>query len=152
MSEPVVSPSVGATSRYVHRPVADKLNRAMPHVRSMLTAMRDETETRRWPTVRPRFEGSRTLPRSAPAFISTHTATASVRAANPTTSSGSGITSPLPGFFTMRPLPCTAQPWQTLPPDRAEPEGRSAWIQDGCGPSRSNRRFEARSPWLCRRL
>src|ERR1019366_2787444 len=26
---------------YVHHPVADKLNRAMPHVRSMLTAMRD---------------------------------------------------------------------------------------------------------------
>ena len=41
MSEPVVNPSKGPTSRYVHRPVADKLNRAMPHVRSMLTAMRD---------------------------------------------------------------------------------------------------------------
>jgi hypothetical protein len=41
MSEPTVNPSTGATSRYVHRPVADKLNRAMPHVRSMLTAMRD---------------------------------------------------------------------------------------------------------------
>ncbi len=41
MSEPTVNPSMGATSRYVHRPVADKLNRAMPHVRSMLTAMRD---------------------------------------------------------------------------------------------------------------
>jgi hypothetical protein len=40
MSEPTVNPSKGATSRYVHRPVADKLNRAMPHVRSMLTAMR----------------------------------------------------------------------------------------------------------------
>jgi hypothetical protein len=40
MSEPTVNPSVGSTSRYVHRPVADKLNRAMPHVRSMLTAMR----------------------------------------------------------------------------------------------------------------
>jgi hypothetical protein len=39
MSEPTVHPSMG--SRYVHRPVADKLNRAMPHVRSMLTAMRD---------------------------------------------------------------------------------------------------------------
>jgi hypothetical protein len=41
MSEPTVNPSMG--SRYVHRPVADKLNRAMPHVRSMLTAMRDRT-------------------------------------------------------------------------------------------------------------
>src|SRR5260370_14592180 len=41
MSEPTVNSSMGATSRYVHRPVADKLNRAMPHVRSMLTAMRD---------------------------------------------------------------------------------------------------------------
>ena len=39
MSEPTVNPSMGSTSRYVHRPVADKLNRAMPHVRSMLTAM-----------------------------------------------------------------------------------------------------------------
>jgi len=41
MSEPTVNPSKGSTSRYVHRPVADKLNRAMPHVRSMMTAMRD---------------------------------------------------------------------------------------------------------------
>jgi hypothetical protein len=41
MSEPAVHPSLGSTSRYVHRPVADKLNRAMPHVRSMLTAMRE---------------------------------------------------------------------------------------------------------------
>jgi hypothetical protein len=41
MSEPTINPAKGATSRYVHRPVADKLNRAMPHVRSMLTAMRD---------------------------------------------------------------------------------------------------------------
>ena len=41
MSEPTVNPAKGATSRYVHRPVADRLNRAMPHVRSMLTAMRD---------------------------------------------------------------------------------------------------------------
>ena len=39
--EPTANPSVGATLRYVHRPVADKLNRAIPHVRSMLTAMRD---------------------------------------------------------------------------------------------------------------
>src|SRR5260370_33162886 len=41
MSEPTGNSSRGATSRYVHRPVADKLNRAMPHVRSTLTAMRD---------------------------------------------------------------------------------------------------------------
>jgi hypothetical protein len=33
--------TLGATSRYVHRPVADKLNRAMPLVRSMQTAMRE---------------------------------------------------------------------------------------------------------------
>jgi hypothetical protein len=45
MSEPTVSPSKGATSRYVHRPVADKLNRAMPHVRSMLTAMQQHDRT-----------------------------------------------------------------------------------------------------------
>ena len=43
MSEPTVNPSIG--SRYVHRPVADKLNRAMPHVRSMLTAMRNRDRT-----------------------------------------------------------------------------------------------------------
>jgi hypothetical protein len=45
MSAPLVHPSMGATSRYVHRPVADKLNRAMPHVRSMLTAMRERDRT-----------------------------------------------------------------------------------------------------------
>ena len=45
MSEPSVNASNGATSRYVHRPVVDKLNRAMPHVRSMLTAMRDRDRT-----------------------------------------------------------------------------------------------------------
>ena len=45
MSEPTVNPSIGATARYLHRPVADKLNRAMPHVRSMLTAMRDRDRT-----------------------------------------------------------------------------------------------------------
>ena len=45
MSGPTVNPANGATSRYVHRPVADKLNRAMPHVRSMLTAMRDRDRT-----------------------------------------------------------------------------------------------------------
>jgi hypothetical protein len=45
MSEPAVNPSKGPASRYVHRPVADKLNRAMPHVRSMLTAMQDHDRT-----------------------------------------------------------------------------------------------------------
>src|SRR5664280_572908 len=45
LSEPTVNSANGATSRYVHRPVADKLNRAMPHVRSMLTAMRDRDRT-----------------------------------------------------------------------------------------------------------
>jgi hypothetical protein len=45
MSEPTVNSANGATSRYVHHPVADKLNRAMPHVRSMLTAMRDRDRT-----------------------------------------------------------------------------------------------------------
>src|ERR1035437_648779 len=45
MSEPTVHPSMRATSRYVPRPVADKLNRAMPYVRSMLTAMRDRDGT-----------------------------------------------------------------------------------------------------------
>ena len=44
MSESTVNPSKGA-SRYVHRPVADKLSRAMPHVRSMLTAMRERDRT-----------------------------------------------------------------------------------------------------------
>jgi hypothetical protein len=43
--ELTVNLSKGATSRYVHRPVADKLNRAMPHVRAMLTAMRDRDPT-----------------------------------------------------------------------------------------------------------
>ena len=33
--------SIHSESRYVHRPIADKLDRALPHVRSMLTAMRD---------------------------------------------------------------------------------------------------------------
>jgi hypothetical protein len=45
MSESTVNPSKGVSSRYVHRPVADKLTRAMPHVRSMLTAMRDRDLT-----------------------------------------------------------------------------------------------------------
>jgi hypothetical protein len=60
MSEPTVHPSMGATSRYVHRPIADKLNRAMPHVRSMLTAMRDRDPTipRLWRTARRPCGGS----------------------------------------------------------------------------------------------
>ena len=41
MSKPAVHPSRLATSRYVHRPVTDKLNRAIPHARSMLIAMRN---------------------------------------------------------------------------------------------------------------
>src|ERR1019366_4387985 len=45
MSERTVHPSMRATSRYIHRPVADKLNRAMPYVRSMLSAMRDRDRT-----------------------------------------------------------------------------------------------------------
>jgi hypothetical protein len=39
MSEPTAHSSM--RTRYVHRPIADKLNRAMPHIRSMLTAMRE---------------------------------------------------------------------------------------------------------------
>jgi hypothetical protein len=45
LHDAVDPPRMGATSRYVHRPAADKLNRAMPHVRSMLTAMRDRDRT-----------------------------------------------------------------------------------------------------------
>ncbi|HZM10049.1 MAG TPA: hypothetical protein VFC15_07550, partial [Candidatus Limnocylindrales bacterium] len=45
LAEPTVNPANGFTSRYVHHPVADKLNRAMPHVRLMLTAMRDRDRT-----------------------------------------------------------------------------------------------------------
>lgn len=41
MSELTVHALMKARSRYVHRPVAAKLNRAMPHVHSMLTAMRE---------------------------------------------------------------------------------------------------------------
>jgi hypothetical protein len=49
MSEPIVNSSRGVESRYVHRPAADKLNRAMPHVKAMLAAMRarDRTEALR---------------------------------------------------------------------------------------------------------
>src|ERR1035438_6488426 len=35
MSEPVVSPSKGVPPRYVDRPVADKLNRALPPQRAL---------------------------------------------------------------------------------------------------------------------
>lgn len=45
MSESTVNPSKAASSRYVHRLVADKLDRAMPHVRSMLTATREHDRT-----------------------------------------------------------------------------------------------------------
>ena len=45
MSEPTVNPAKGSGARYVHRPVADKLNRAMPHARSMLKAMRNRDRT-----------------------------------------------------------------------------------------------------------
>jgi hypothetical protein len=43
--EPTEVRSIGVTSRYFPHSVADKLNRAMPHVRSMLTAMRDRDRT-----------------------------------------------------------------------------------------------------------
>lgn len=46
MVGPTVNPSVRTMSRYTHRPVADKLNRAMPHIRSMLAAMRDRDRTK----------------------------------------------------------------------------------------------------------
>lgn len=45
MSKPPVNAFRAATSRYVHRPVVNKLNGAMPHVRSMLTAMKDRDRT-----------------------------------------------------------------------------------------------------------
>src|SRR4249919_355361 len=45
MSESTVNPSQGASSRSVHRSAADKLNRAMPHVRSMLVAMWEHDRT-----------------------------------------------------------------------------------------------------------
>jgi hypothetical protein len=45
MSESTVNPSKGAPSQYLDRPDADRLNRAMPHVRSMLTAMWDRDLT-----------------------------------------------------------------------------------------------------------
>jgi hypothetical protein len=39
MARPTANPSKAATSRYVHRPVVNKLIGAMPHVRPMLIAM-----------------------------------------------------------------------------------------------------------------
>ena len=41
MSKPPANPLRAATSRYVHRPVVNKLNGAIPHVRFMLTAMQE---------------------------------------------------------------------------------------------------------------
>lgn len=41
ISEPTVNPLSGMASRYVHRPATDKLNRAMPYLRSMLAAMKE---------------------------------------------------------------------------------------------------------------
>ena len=43
MSESTANPSAGG---YVHRPVAEKLNRAMPHARSMLIGMWEHDCTR----------------------------------------------------------------------------------------------------------
>src|ERR1035437_6607942 len=45
MSEPTVNQSMGATSRYFRHRVRDNVNRAIPHFRSMLTAMRDRAPT-----------------------------------------------------------------------------------------------------------
>jgi hypothetical protein len=45
MTKPTVHPLKGPTSRYVHRPVVEKLNRALPHAQFMLTAMRDHDRT-----------------------------------------------------------------------------------------------------------
>ena len=41
MSKPAVNPARLTASRYVHCPVTEKLNRATPHLRAMLKAMRD---------------------------------------------------------------------------------------------------------------
>lgn len=43
MSKPIVLPLMA--SRYIHRPLADKLNRAVPYLRSMLTAMQEHDRT-----------------------------------------------------------------------------------------------------------
>jgi hypothetical protein len=45
MSTPTVHPTRSATSRYVHRPVVEKMNRALPHAQFMLTAMRAHDRT-----------------------------------------------------------------------------------------------------------
>ena len=45
MVEMSVNPAKKASPRCVHRPVADKLNRAMPHVRSMLIGMWEHDRT-----------------------------------------------------------------------------------------------------------
>jgi hypothetical protein len=45
MAKPTVHPSKAAASRYIHRPIVDRLNRALPHGRSMLTAMRERNRT-----------------------------------------------------------------------------------------------------------
>ena len=45
MVEMSVNRSKDATSRYVQRPVAGNLNRAMPHVQSTLTAMSERDRT-----------------------------------------------------------------------------------------------------------
>jgi hypothetical protein len=45
MSKPPVNPLRAVTSRYVHQPIVNKLNGAMPHVWSMLAAMRDRDRT-----------------------------------------------------------------------------------------------------------
>jgi hypothetical protein len=45
MVEMSVNPSKGELSRYVRHQFADKLNRAMPHIRSMLTAMWERDPT-----------------------------------------------------------------------------------------------------------
>jgi hypothetical protein len=45
MTEMFLNPSKGVSPRCVHRPVADKLNRAMPHVRSMLIGMWEHDRT-----------------------------------------------------------------------------------------------------------
>jgi hypothetical protein len=45
MAKPTVHPSKAPASRYIHRPIVDRLNRALPYGRSMLTAMRDRDRT-----------------------------------------------------------------------------------------------------------
>ena len=45
ITETIESRSRGVTSRNIPPPVVEKVNRAMPHVRSMLTAMREHDRT-----------------------------------------------------------------------------------------------------------